>query len=308
MRALLVDHSAPSGLRLDTTGDPDPTPTQAVIQVAATSLNFGEIEVLAHMPEGWIPGWEAAGIVSVPAADGSGPPAGTRVVTLGESGGWAELRAVDTSSMAAAPPDVDLGELSTIPVAATSALRALRRVGSLLGKRIMVTGASGGVGAFAVQLARLGGAHVVASTSSPSAVDQLRALGAHEVISSPDRYSGFVDGVIDCVGGPQLVAAFDKLAAGGTLVSVGHTTGEPEVFPLGALLVDDGRRDRSLITFHQIDGTPLPPDFAWLSEQLAAQNLHTTIGWRGGWDRYGEAVQAMRTRRLRGKAVLEIAD
>ncbi|XVQ87953.1 hypothetical protein ACQP2K_11185 [Microbispora siamensis] len=70
--------------------------------------------------------------------------------------------------------------------AAASALRALHRLGPILGRRVLVTGAAGGVGRYTVQLARLGGAHVVASTGDPGAHgDGLRALGAHEVVNRP---------------------------------------------------------------------------------------------------------------------------
>ncbi|WP_235854915.1 hypothetical protein [Nonomuraea aridisoli] len=80
------------------------------------------------------------------AADASGPSAGTPVVTLGHDGAWAELRAVDTAVIGAVPDGADPGAISTVPVAGASALRALRRIGPLLGKRVLVTGATGGVG------------------------------------------------------------------------------------------------------------------------------------------------------------------
>ena len=120
--------------------------------------------VLPGAAPGAVLGWDAAGHVERAAADGSGPPVGTPVVTLGEAGGWAELRAVDTGFMGAVPDGADLGAISTIPVAGASALRALHRVGPLLGRRVLVTGATGGVGRYAVQLARRG---------RPEAVDQM---------------------------------------------------------------------------------------------------------------------------------------
>ncbi len=170
------------------------------MRVAAFSLNRGEVD----------------GVVVRAAADGSGPGVGDRVVTLGEGGAWAELRAVDTALVGAVPDGVDLAAASTLPVAAGSALRALHRVGPLLGRRGLVTGAGGGVGRFAVQLAALGGAHVVAATSTPAHVDALRALGADEVVltgaaepagsSTPDGGAGLVPsgpvyGVVETVGG-----------------------------------------------------------------------------------------------------------
>ncbi|MFI0780919.1 zinc-binding dehydrogenase [Streptomyces sp. NPDC021212] len=307
MRALLVDSSTPSGLRLGETADPEPARHEALVRVTATSLNYGEVAHRKEAPEGTVLGWDAAGVIERAAADGSGPAVGTPVVTLGEAGGWAELRAVHTGMLGVPPTGADPGALSTLPVAGASALRALRRIGDTLGRRILVTGATGGVGRYAVQLARLGGAYVIATTGDPGAHgDDLRALGAHQVVTEPADVAEPVHGVVDLVGGPQLVAAYDTLAAHGTLVSVGHVTGQPETFPFGALYGDAGRHDRSIVTFYLLERPDIGPDLTWLAHRLAAGDLDPQIAWRGGWDRAAEAIAALLDRRLHGKAVLKI--
>jgi NADPH:quinone reductase len=308
MRALLVDRSVPGGLRLGEAPDPVPAPNQALVRVTATSLNYGEVKFgPEHAPEGTVLGWDAAGIVEQVAADGSGPVAGTPVVTLAPDGAWAELRAVDTGLVGAVPEGADLGAISTVPVAGASALRALHRAGPLLGRRVLVTGATGGVGRYAVQLAHLGGAHVAATTGDPQRHgDSLRALGADEVLAAPGDFAGQVDAVIDMVGGPQLVAAYDRLAAGGTLVSVGHATDEGEQFPFGALFGNDGRHDRSIVTFYLLDCPNVGPDLAWLAGAVAGGRLDPQVSWRGSWTDVADATSALLDRRLHGKAVLDI--
>lgn len=307
MRALLVEHSVPGRLRLGEAPDPEPAAHQALVRVTATSLNYGEVRGLENAPEGVTPGWDAAGIVEHAAADGSGPAAGTPVVTLGPDGGWAELRAVDTSYLGPVSESADLGAISTVPVAGASALRALHRLGPILGRRVLVTGATGGVGRYAVQLARLGGAYVVASTGDPAKHgESLRALGAHEVVTGPLEVGEPVDGVVDMVGGQQLVEGFSQLAQHGTLVAVGHSSGSGENFPYDAYFNEQARHDRSIASFYLLNCLDLARDLTWLADRVASGQLDSQISWRGGWDDVATATEALLGRRLHGKAVLDL--
>ncbi|MEU5397815.1 zinc-binding dehydrogenase [Streptomyces sp. NPDC005963] len=308
MRALIVDRSAPGQLRLAEVPDPVPAPHQALVRVAAISPNPAEFRyILPGAPDGTVLGWDAAGVVERAAADGSGPAVGTSVTTLGLGGGWAELRAVDTALVGTVPDHADLGEMSTLPVSAGSALRALRKLGPILGRRVLITGATGAVGRFAVQLAARGGAHVIAVARKPGPADELRALGAHEVVTGPGGITAPVDGVLDQVGGADLAAYFDALGEGGTLVLTGAASGDTTGFPPGSLLADPMRQNRSIVTFFEMADGGIDRDLTWLAAEVAAGRLRTHTVWRGHWTDAADTLDAVRESRLAGKAVLDLS-
>ncbi|MEQ7125691.1 zinc-binding dehydrogenase [Actinopolymorpha sp. B11F2] len=303
MRSLVVDHSVPGHIRLGEAPEPEPGPAQVLIDVKTASLNCGELAYArGAAEEGTVLGWDTAGVVRRGAGDGSGPAVGTRVVGFAGSGGWAERRALDSADVAVVPDDVELGAAVTLPVAGGTALRALRRLGFVAGERVLVTGASGGVGRFAVQIAALAGAHVIASVGSPERGEGLAELGAAEVVVGLDAIDEPLFGVIDNVGGPQLVQAFGLLGEGGSIQSIGGTSGEPAVFaPYGT--VGLYRKIEAFDNTLGDMGRHLAPLLRW----LAAGKLDPQIGWRGDWSRAGEAVELLIGRKLPGKAVLEIA-
>ncbi len=304
MRALLFDPDAPQGLELGETSDPEPGRSEALIEVAATSLNFADVAFLRdRQVPGAVPGFDASGVVISAARDGSGPPPGSRVVTFGWSGAWAELRAVDTMELALLPDDVGLVPAAAVPVAGVTALRALRRLGSLVGRRVLITGASGGVGRFAVQLAARAGAHVVASVGRPERGEGLAALGAAEVVVGLDRISEPVFGALDNVGGATLAKAYELLAPGGCVQSVGMASLEPTMIDFERARLRGGGSRIEAFTV----GPRFGPDLAFLVGLVAAGQLDPQVDWRGPWEKVADAVVALLGRKVRGKAVLEVS-
>src|SRR5262245_24299353 len=183
MLALITSPNSATGLTLTETDEPKPTPDEALVSVCATSLNRGELRLLAIRPNGFAPGQDVAGVVERAAADGSGPAVGARVAALVDQAGWAERVAVPVDRIAVLPDDVSFVSAATLPVAGTTALRTLRLGGDLAGQRVLITGASGAVGRFQIQIAREQGASVTAVAAARH-VDDLRSLGAVEVVES----------------------------------------------------------------------------------------------------------------------------
>lgn len=298
MYALVSTADAPFGLALGERPEPDPAADQVVVDVSHTSLNFGDVDTARSAAAGGdtVSGWDAAGVVAVAAKDGTGPPVGTRVLTFGYSGAWAQRRTVATNELTEIPAAVDPAVAAALPVAGVTALRALRRSGTLLGRRVVVTGASGGVGRFAVQLAARAGAHVIAVSRRGAG---LAERGAHEVVTSLDGISP-VDVVLDTVGGSQLVRAWELVRPGGVVQSVGWTSGEPAIFPPYATVGPA----KSLSSFQV--GTGFGPDMRYLLDLVVDGSLTVDIGWRGSWRKFDEATEALLSRSLAGKAVLDI--
>src|SRR5438105_13976958 len=211
-RAVVVDPEIPGRLVIKAVPDPTSDRDEAIVRVRAISLNRGEVRRAGMAAAGWRPGWDLAGEVERAAADGSGPRAGARVVGLLPEGAWAERVAVPTRALAELPEKVTFSQAATLPVAGLTALYALAKRGLLLGRRVLVTGATGGVGDFAVQLARLVGAHVTASVRRADQGPTLRQLGAHEVVVGDEiPPSPKHNLVIESVGGRTLGTALAAL-------------------------------------------------------------------------------------------------
>jgi NADPH:quinone reductase len=283
--------------------EPAPAANEAIVEVRAFSLNRGELRLMQARPAGWRPGQDIAGIVVKAAADGSGPPAGTRVVALTDNAGWAERATVPAHRMAALADTVRFEQAAALPVAGLTALRTLRHGAPLLGKRVLVSGAAGGVGHMAVQIAARSGAHVTAVVGSPERGRHLR--GADDVVHSIDEASGPFEVILEAAGGASLAAAIARIAAKGTIVIYGNSSGEPTTISFREFAEHPNARMQSFSYFTSEAEERFAPDLGLLASLVAEGSLLPVLVERS-WRDLARSAAELRDRRIAGKAVFRV--
>lgn len=313
IRAVVLSPEVEGRLAIKEVAAPIPLANETLVRVAAVSLNRGEVRTAMTSDTVARPGWDLAGTVLQAAADGSGPPTGARVVGLVRSGAWSEQVAVPTSQVAELPDSVTFAQAATLPVAGLTALHALWKGGFLLESSILVTGATGGVGDYALQLARLVGARAVASVRRPDQVELALASGAAHVavgedLSQAQQYGPY-QLVVESVGGTVLTEALTMLAEDGMVVSFGASSGTSVTFDAMKFYRNGPVSLYGLFVFNELRKVESGAlGLTRLAGLIAQGKLAPRISVEESWEKVAEVAQQLMARSYPGKAVLHIGE
>jgi NADPH:quinone reductase-like Zn-dependent oxidoreductase len=312
IRAVVVDPSSPQGLAVKPVDLLPAGPDEVTVRVTAVSLNRGEVRRATSQGNlGDRPGWDFAGVVEERAANGSGPAAGSRVVGLLPSGAWAERVRAPSHAVAALPDAVTDAQAATLPVAGLTALHALRQGGLLLGRKVLVDGASGGVGDLAVQLAAASGALVWGQVRQSQFRAAIADWCGNRIVLDADLKAAAPHGpfhlILDSIGGAALAAALTILAPGGTCVHFGVSESAISTIASRDFFGTGGVKLYGLMLFHELRRVePAVDGLTLLAGLVAARVLRPHIAVEAPWTEIGPIARQLLDRAFAGKAVLHL--
>lgn len=233
-------YGGPEELKLERIPRPEPQAGEVLVRIHAAGVNPVDWKIRAGWLKDFLPmqfpytsGLDLAGVVEEIGPGVTAFQKGQAVFGQSLKGAYAEYTAAPVETLAPKPKALNFDEAAAIPIGATTAWRGIFDHGGLqAGQRVLIQGAAGGVGLFAVQFARWKGAHVIGTTSTAN-VNFVRSLGAETVIdytSTPvEQVVHDVDLVFDTVGGNTLESSLRVLKRGGTLVAIAGQPPEEKV-------------------------------------------------------------------------------
>jgi NADPH:quinone reductase-like Zn-dependent oxidoreductase len=310
IRSIVVDPYSESRFVIRDVEVPEQKPDQALVRVEAFSLNLGEIRKAYTTTESIRLGWDLAGTVVRSAGDGSGLCEGTKVVGFVNGGSWAEVIAVPTNNLAFIPDIVSIAQAATLPTAGITALRAIERGSGLLGRKVLVTGASGGVGLFACQLARLSGAQVIGLIRNNSYKVLVEATGVSAAIVSMDAvdvrpYAPFRL-IVDAVGGNVLSQSMKMLAPDGVCIALADSEGANITFDLWSFAWAGRASLYGLVIFNEFERESASASLERLVYLVSTGQLCPHISIEASWTEISDVTNQIWQRRVPGKAVMHI--
>jgi NADPH:quinone reductase-like Zn-dependent oxidoreductase len=304
MKAVRIHRfGGPEVLQVDDVPNLRPTDGKLLIRVSAASVNPVDYKIrkggYPKVTEKDLPvtlGRDVAGVVD---ADGGGFASGDEVYAHLDwaDGGYAELALCAPEGVAAKPNALSMVEAAAVPLAATTAWQGLFDQGGLrAGERVLIHGASGGVGAFAVQFARIAGAEVIA-TASADQIDRVRSLGARQVIDHKaqkfEEVVHDVDLVFDLIGKDTQERSFQALKRGGRLIS---TVQEP----------DPAKAAEAGVTAKRYMATPNAGQLANIAKLIDTGQVQVTVAKVFDLDEAVDAHRCLEDDNPHGKVVLKV--
>lgn len=318
----LTEYGGPEVLNVVEIEKPVPTGHEVLIEIKAIGVNYADTarregQYVVKTPLPFIPGAEIAGVVAAVGEKVTSVKPGTRIVTLIESGGYAEFALADERSLIPIPEQLDFHTAVALPLQGLSAYHILKTMGRLeKGESVLVHAAAGGVGTIAVQLAKLFGAgKVIATASSEEKLALAREMGADVLINytEPDWEQQVLDATggrgvnvaLEMVGGDVFNKTVKCLATFGRLVVFGAASGEHSRFYPSSLMA----RNQSVIGFFlpQImrKRELLQPSLVELLTYLGAGKLKLTIGGVFPLEDAAKVHTLLQSRKTQGKLILE---
>lgn len=313
MRRLVSSPNVTGSLAFEKTEIPKPNPNECLVRVKAFSMNRGEVRFAQSNKPGTAIGWDVVGVIEETAKDGGGAPQGTRVVAFcTRMDGWAEYVAIPANFLAPIPNAISDAVAATLPVAGLTALHCVEKGSRLLGSRVLSTGATGGVGIFAMQLAKLMGAESIAQVRKSEQEEFVRNYGADDVIVTATGqeakrlapYRLIVDGV----GGESFGNLLKFVAKGGTIVNYGSTGGnEVKLMPSPDLYGNGGQRTiYGLTLYTEVEFESASSGLTRLLALIEKGRLKTHIAKEQSWEESGAIAAELLDRKFAGKAVLYV--
>ena len=301
------EYGGPEVLKVEEVPRPEPKDDEALVRVIASGVNPADPLTLSgkyarefgtHLP--LIPGYDIAGVVEKTGAKIAKLKPGDAVygyATFG--GGWADYVAVKEWEVAAKPKTLKFAEAAAVPMGALTAWQALVGVAQLhAGQTILVHGGSGGVGSFAVQIAKARGARVIA-TASTNNQDLLKQIGADVAIDyTKTKFEDIakeVDAVLDPVGKETLTRSYDVVKKGGIIMSIVARPDRDECLKRGIR--------GAAISVHADAG-----DLTEIGRLIDTGKIKPAVSQVLPFDQAIAAERQAATHHTRGKLVLRIAD
>jgi NADPH2:quinone reductase len=306
MRALVADPTASPALSLADVPEPSPGPGQLLVDLEAASVNRGEIRTAGKQPPGTIIGWDVAGTVAAVGEGVTQFDLGERVVALSPSGGaFAERVVVPADWTAPLPSACDFVTAATLPVAGVTAVGVLRLARVHAGDRVLITGAAGGVGLFAVQLALQAKATVTGQAGSEERAATVRDTGAEALVHPGDGspVDGEFDVVIDSIGGPMLGPLLDTAVTGGRVVVFGNSADAESTFRVERFY-SKGVTIFGFRVFASVPTDQVVKDMANLADQAASGALRVAVQATAPLAEALPLIRDLYDRKVTGKVVL----